>query len=239
MTSLPACCSALDDQWPWPQPLPDLQLIALNFDASSLDDADFLRYGVEAPPTVQRAVPKRKAEYLAGRLCAREALRRAMGVAAIPATGDDRAPQWPDRCVGSITHSNGWAAAVVGDRKRYAGLGLDLELTMPDARARKLAHQILTEQEQERFAAEMADAPGRFLTLAFSFKESLFKALYPLTQKRFYFEHAEMLNWQPDGQARLRLLIDLSDEWRANQELDGQFVDRNQQILSLIAIQTG
>lgn len=235
-TSLPACCSALDDQWPWPRPLPELQLIALNFDSSALQDEDFLRCGIEVPPTVQRAVPKRKAEYLAGRLCAREALLRTAGVASAPTTGEDRAPQWPQNCVGSITHSHGWAAAVVGARSNYAGLGLDMELTMQDVRARKLAHQILTEHEQDRFAREMADTPGEFLTLVFSLKESLFKALYPLTRKRFYFEHAEILDWQPSGHAQLRLLIDLSDDWRAHQELGAQFVNRNGRILSLVAV---
>ncbi|WP_148861871.1 4'-phosphopantetheinyl transferase family protein [Marinobacter fonticola] len=233
---LPACCSALDDQWPWPQPLPDLKLIALNYDAAALRDDDFLRCGIEAPASVQRAVPKRKTEFLAGRLCAREALFRAIGVTVAPTTGEDRAPQWPRDCVGSITHSNGWAAAVVGRKTHYAGVGLDVEMTMPDERALKLAPQILTLNERDRFATTMARAPGEFLTLAFSLKESLFKALYPLTRKRFYFEHAELVAWQPEGSARLRLLTDLSDDWRSGQELAAHFLNRDNRILSLIAI---
>ena len=237
MTSLPLCCSALDDSWPWRQPLPDLQLIALNFDTTALQDDDFLRCGIDAPPTVQRAVSKRKTEYLAGRLCAREALLRATGVSAVPGTGEDRAPQWPRDCVGSITHSHGWAAAVVGRRADYAGLGLDVELTMPDERALKLTHQILTAGEQARFANTMKQTPGEFLTLAFSLKESLFKALYPITRKRFYFEHAELLDWQPDGLARLRLLTDLSEEWHYHRELSAHFNNRNERVLSLVAVE--
>lgn len=237
MTSLPLCCSALDDSWPWHQSLPDLQLIALNFDTAALQDDDFLRCGIDAPPSVQRAVAKRKTEYLAGRLCAREALFRALGVSAVPGTGEDRAPLWPRDCVGSITHSHGWAAAVVGSRTRYAGLGLDVESTMPDDRARKLYHQILTANEQARFADRMTRTPGEFLTLAFSLKESLFKALYPLTRKRFYFEHAELMDSNPDGSARLRLLTDLSNEWHSERELGAHFINRDGRILSLIAVE--
>lgn len=61
------------------------------------------------------------------------------------------------------------------------------------------------------------------MTLTFSLKESLFKTLYPLTLQRFYFEHAELLEWSADGLARLRLLTDLSAEWRHGAELSGQF----------------
>lgn len=237
MTSLPLCCSALDDSWPWRQPLPDLQLIALNFDTAALQDDDFLRCGIEAPPSVQRAVAKRKTEYLAGRLCAREALFRAQGITAVPGTREDRAPLWPRDCVGSITHSHGWAAAVVGRQSHYAGLGLDVERIMPDERALKLAHQILTANEQARFADQMTHTPGEFLTLVFSLKESLFKALYPLTRKHFYFEHAELVDSNPDGSARMRLLTDLSEDWRSDRELDAHFVSRHGRVLSLVAVE--
>ena len=64
---------------------------------------------------------------------------------------------------------------------------------------------------------------GLGVTLTFSLKESLFKALYPLTRQRFYFEHAELLEWSVEGYARLRLLTDLSADWQAGRELEGQF----------------
>ena len=233
---LPAFCTASDNHLPWPRPLPDLPLVSLDFDETRLEDQDFEKTGIGVPENLQRAVAKRKAEYLAGRLCAREALRKAIGVDAVPGTGEDRAPQWPDGSVGSITHSHGRAAAIVGAAPRFASVGLDLEHTMPDSRAVKLADQILTQAEQQRFAKALADQPGEFLTLTFSLKETLFKALYPLTLKRFYFEHAELLEWSAEGVARVRLLTDLSQEWQSGRELTGQFINRSGQILSAIAI---
>jgi len=234
--TLPAFCTERDDRLPWPRPLPDLPLVAVDFDSGGLQDQDFEHCGVEMPSNLHRAVAKRKAEYLAGRLCAREALRTVIGMGAVPGTGEDRAPQWPAGSVGSITHSHGKAAAIVGAAPHYASVGLDMEHLMPDQRALKLTGQVLTKAEQDRFGAALADTPGEFLTLAFSLKETLFKALYPLTLKRFYFEHAELLGWQADGTARLRLLTDLSEQWCCDRELDAQFVNRNGQILSLIAI---
>ncbi|MNO05546.1 hypothetical protein D3C81_2269790 [compost metagenome] len=55
-------------------------------------------------------------------------------------------------------------------------------------------------------------------------------------QKRFYFEHAEVLEWNEGGEVRLRLLTDLSSEWRSGIELDAQFAVMDGQLLSLVSI---
>ena len=238
MSLLPACCSTPDDRWPWPQSFPGLQLISLDFDPGNLKPDDFTISDIAPPPSVERAVAKRQAEYLAGRVCAREGLMRATGQPMVPVLGDDRAPVWPTGCVGSITHTQGWAAAVIGQQQDYAGLGLDAETIMPDERALPLCQQILTSSEQERFSAELASQAGFFITLAFCLKETLFKALYPLVQRRFYFEHAELLSWQSDGRARLRLLETLSPEWVSHTELDAWFIREDHRLVSLIVVPT-
>ena len=74
------------------------------------------------------------------------------------------------------------------------------------------------------------------VTLTFSVKESLFKALYPIVHKRFYFEHAEVVEWTEAGHIKLRLLTDLSDEWCHGKELVGQFAVNDGQLLSLVSI---
>lgn len=74
------------------------------------------------------------------------------------------------------------------------------------------------------------------VTLTFSAKESLFKALYPIVQQRFYFEHAEVVEWSAAGHVRLRLLTDLSAEWSHGTELSAQFALHEAQLLSLVAI---
>lgn len=237
MSFLPTCCSNQDDRWPWPRSVPGLQLVSLEFDASHLKPDDFERSNIVPPPSVARAVAKRQAEYLAGRFCAREGLQRLTGQPITPALGDDRAPVWPAGCVGSITHTQGWAAAVIGQQQHYAGLGLDAEVIMPDDRALPLSRQILTPSEQARFGSELASQAGYFMTLVFSLKESLFKALYPLVQRRFYFEHAELLSWHPEGRCRLRLLTHLSEDWPAETELDAQFVQDRNRLISLIVVQ--
>jgi enterobactin synthetase component D len=228
----PACCSPLLDHWPLPLALPGVHLLSTRFDPNLLDPDDFSRWGI---PTMA-AVSKRQTEFLAGRTCAYEALRRLTGIPGIPAVAEDRSPCWPQGVVGSITHGAGWAAAVVTRSDQWRGLGLDVEKLLPVTRADRLAAEILTPRELEGYA-ELPDAQRALrVTLAFSIKESLFKALYPLVNKRFYFQEAELIHHDSDGHARLRLFNDLSEEWKTGAELEGQFVQFEDYLLSLVSI---
>ncbi|WP_446941269.1 4'-phosphopantetheinyl transferase family protein [Pseudomonas aeruginosa] len=233
---LPSFCTPLDDRWPLPVALPGVQLRSTRFDPALLQPGDFALAGIQPPANILRAVAKRQAEFLAGRLCARAALFALDGRAQTPAVGEDRAPVWPAAISGSITHGDRWAAALVAARGDWRGLGLDVETLLEAERARYLHGEILTEGERLRFADDLERRTGLLVTLAFSLKESLFKALYPLVGKRFYFEHAELLEWRTDGHARLRLLTDLSPEWRHDSELDAQFAVLDERLLSLVAV---
>ena len=236
LPALPACCTPLDDHWPLPDALPDTVLLSTRFDPSLLVPDDFRRSQIEPPPSVQRSVAKRQAEFLAGRLCARAALLQLQGLDCSPAIGEDRAPVWPSGICGSITHSTGHAAAIVAQKADWRGLGMDLENLLNAERAERLAGEILTPAELKRMAAGRREQRALTVTLTFSVKESLFKALYPIVQQRFYFEHAEVLEWTDRGQVRLRLLKDLSSEWRNGSELDAQFAVKEGQLLSLVSI---
>ena len=236
--SLPGCCPILQTHWPLPDALPGAVLVSAVFDHKQLIDGDFQRSGINAPANIQRSVAKRQAEFLAGRLCARQALQHLDGRDYVPELGEDRAPVWPVDICGSITHSHGWAAAIVSSREQWRGLGMDMENLLDHDRAERLAGEILTPDELQRMAAGPAEQIGLLVTLTFSAKESLFKALYPLVQKRFYFEDAQLLEWTPQGHARLRLQIDLSNEWRNGTELDAQFSVQSGQVLTLVSVAT-
>jgi enterobactin synthetase component D len=236
MTPLPACCTPLDAHWPLPVPLPGTVFLSTRFDPALLIADDFQRSAVPPPASIQRSVAKRQAEFLAGRVCARAALLQLDQLDCVPAIGEDRAPVWPGHISGSITHSTGHAAAIVAHKAQWRGLGMDLENVLTLERAERLAGEILTADELQRMAALPREQIALLVTLTFSIKESLFKALYPIVQKRFYFEHAEVLEWSAAGYVRLRLLTDLSAQWCHGTELEGQFVVDGEQLLSLVAI---
>jgi enterobactin synthetase component D len=126
---------------------------------------------VTLPPDLQTAVPKRRAEFLAGRLCAALALRTAGLPTDVPRFG--RAPVWPLQVAGTISHSDSRAIAVISPL--HLGLGVDCETLMPADQAAKLQREILSLDEIALRPAPMTLAA--FTTLAFSAKESLYKAL--------------------------------------------------------------
>ncbi|MBZ6457304.1 4'-phosphopantetheinyl transferase superfamily protein [Pseudomonas fluorescens group sp.] len=236
MNPLPACCTPLDAHWPLPEPLPGTVLLSTRFDPALLTAGDFQRSAVPPPASIQRSVAKRQAEFLAGRLCARAALQQLDHLNYIPAIGEDRAPVWPAHICGSITHSTGHAAAIVAHKAQWRGLGMDLENVLSLERAERLAGEILTADELHRMGSLPREQHALLVTLTFSAKESLFKALYPIVQQRFYFEHAEVVDWSAAGHVRLRLLTDLSAEWSHGKELSAQFALHEAQLLSLVAI---
>lgn len=228
----PACCSPLQQHWPWPQPLAGCHLLSCEFNPAQLQADHFARCLIEPV----KGVAKRQTEFLAGRLCARAALHQLTGTPRVPAVGADRAPCWPTGVAGSISHGDGWAAALVGPQQHWRGLGLDIERLMSAARAERLQASILTPAELQRLAQYPQEQRAWLVSLTFSLKESLFKALYPVVQQHFYFEDAELLSHTADGTAQLQLLRGLGRDWPAGSRLDGQFVQLGERLLSLVSI---
>jgi 4'-phosphopantetheinyl transferase EntD len=142
---------------------------------------------------VVRAVAKRKAEYAAGRACARAALV-ALGVAPGPVLRDPegRAPVWPEGVVGSITHCDGYRAAAVAHQGDVLTLGIDAEPhgPLPDG----VLDTILSTDTERRALAELAARTPRVHgdRLLFSAKETVYKAWYPFHRSMLDFTEAEL-----------------------------------------------
>jgi 4'-phosphopantetheinyl transferase EntD len=121
---------------------------------------------------VAQSAPKRRRDFALGRACARAALAGLGHGEAVIAKGDDGAPLWPSGIAGSITHTDGYAAALVGESGRFVGIGIDAERI--GGVTTDLWPRLFTSAEQERLRAE-AD-PLRAATLLFSAKEASYKA---------------------------------------------------------------
>lgn len=161
------------------------------------------RERLPVPERLASAVPKRRAEFLAGRLCASAALRQCgcQEFVEVPG-GDARAPVWPAGFVGSITHTLGFAAAVVVARERAQGVGLDVERIMAPATYERIGAMILTAREREALTPAAANRGWQreaLATLIFSAKESLYKCLHPLTGVYLGFQDVEAEIPDPAG----------------------------------------
>jgi 4'-phosphopantetheinyl transferase EntD len=129
---------------------------------------------------VRTAGPRRRAEFAAGRACARAALA-ALGLPAAPVVaGRAGEPRWPAGVTGSITHCAGYRACAAARTADVAALGIDAE---PDAGLPAgLIESVAGHAERAWIAWQAAAGPAVcWDRLLFSAKEAVGKLWYPLT----------------------------------------------------------
>jgi 4'-phosphopantetheinyl transferase EntD len=165
------------------------------FNIDAYQDELFNEFNILFPESLAKAVPKRKAEFLTGRIIVREAMR-IMGLPMIDIPiGTNRAPCWPEGVAGSITHSGNQVFCLLS--KKNMGVGIDYEELISTENAAEIQRSIVSEAEIELFREVSLDHK-KMLTLAFSAKESLFKALYYSVRKYFDFLDVTIISFQDE-----------------------------------------
>jgi 4'-phosphopantetheinyl transferase EntD len=142
------------------------------FGAELYDLAQPLPLHPEEEQYVAGAASKRRRDFALGRACAHAALAQLDRDTGPIARTEEGAPVWPAGLAGSITHTDGYAAALVARAADFAGLGVDAERVggvTPD-----LWSRLFNIGERETLARQ-AD-PARAATLIFSAKEACHKA---------------------------------------------------------------
>jgi len=161
------------------------------FDVNFYKRELFEIFNIPFPDSLINAVVKRQAEYLAGRYMAINALKiMGRNIFDIP-TGKHRSPIWSEGVVGSITHTHSTAFCAVAFIKDVQYLGIDYENWLPPDTIEQIRGSILNSNE-EILLRRCKMGIEKAFTLAFSAKESLFKALYPSVGYYFDFMAAEI-----------------------------------------------
>ncbi len=157
--------------------------------ASQIEDAQDSLF-VDEMEAILSSVPKRQAEFRAGRTHARRALR-ALGCPDQPILRNhNRSPIWPHSFVGAITHSRLLAAAIAAPADKYLALGIDLEPTTPLATD---LHALVARPEERAAFLRPIKSRRKVIDrgkLVFSIKEAVFKAYNPLTDHWLDFQDA-------------------------------------------------
>jgi enterobactin synthetase component D / holo-[acyl-carrier protein] synthase len=129
---------------------------------------------------VASASPRRRAEFAAGRACARAALAQLGAGAAAILPGPAGEPLWPAGMTGSITHCPGCVASAVAPVTQVAAIGIDAEPDQPLPAAIRQA----VAGPAELAAVGPAMVGGRHLFCA---KEAVYKAWYSLSGRKLGF----------------------------------------------------
>jgi 4'-phosphopantetheinyl transferase EntD len=144
------------------------------------------------------ATKKRRSEFAMGRSAARQALNK-MGIPAVPVGKGFRGqPLWPRDVVGSITHKNAYALAVVAGKNGHRAIGIDLETVSTDFETLRY-HRRICHFSETVWVFENERLISLRLKLLFSAKEALFKAFSSIKFVHFDFKDIR-LEWWKDRQ---------------------------------------
>jgi enterobactin synthetase component D / holo-[acyl-carrier protein] synthase len=149
-------------------------------------DPPHLRPLPEEEPLIARSVAKRRHEFITARHCARLALRQ-LGEQPVPiGKGEKGEPRWPDGIVGSLTHTQGFRAAVVGRQTAVRSVGIDAEPhdVLPDG----VLDAVTVAEERHELTALPDDL--HWDRILFCAKEATYKAWFPLTRRWLGFDDA-------------------------------------------------
>lgn len=204
----------------------------LEFDVAEFDPHTFAEIGIHCPPNISRSTRKRQAEFLFGRLAARQALSVIAAELASTniAVGVAREPLWPDGVIGSITHDRRFAAAAVEKQGRRHGIGIDIERIVSAETSEAMLGMVVDAQEMRDMSSPGSWPITTLLTLAFSAKESFFKGTYRAVGRFFDFAAARVVAVYPEcGRLQLRLAQRLAEHLLEGQdyEIGFEFVDPN------------
>lgn len=234
-----------------------LPVVAAELEFSRIDGTGAAAPEQAAPLTVQRCQAElltarewraighcaeaRILDFCAGRACARLALAQ-YGVHGFDLlAAEDRQPLWPKGLVGSITHTEGFAAAVVAEQRLVAGLGIDVERL--GAVHSDLWPPICTAAELERLRALAPPQQPLAAALTFVAKEAFFKCQYPLAAERFGFEEVELersTGSPAGGDFHLRVLrasrLDRFLPPEARRGIAGRYLRRGPYLIGALAV---
>jgi len=175
----------------------------------------------EEQECISKAVLKRRREFTAGRLCAREVLFR-LGVDNFPLlVGPGRAPRWPENIVGSISHCHNLCVVAAAKDKGIKGLGVDVEVAGPLEISVK--NLVCSEKEKQWIADTPPLIVADLAKIIFSAKESLYKCLFPFTRTPLDFMDVQIVLNTQTGEFEVELFNEQAADYVKQYNLSGRY----------------
>lgn len=171
---------------------------------------------------ISETFSEKRLEYFStGRFCARQAMLKIMGREWPIGKMPSGAPLWPSGIVGSISHTEGLAGAIIASVDHYTSVGLDIESRR--AVDRSLWDILFDDLEQQRLKA--SSNPDEMATLFFSMKEAYYKMQHPLTGSFLDFRDVRVEEGASGLRInRLKTLSEPAPEHQAGHLFCGNFV---------------
>jgi len=183
---------------------------------------------------IKNANEKRQKEYATVRQCAKKLLSALNIKTDYILSDDNNAPVWPDGICGSLSHSNTAYCAVIAKKENYNSIGIDIE-----DRSRKIspgAVKFFVNPDEEKFINRIDDNFDLIIKIIFSAKESIFKLIYPLIKKKFYFKDVSVFPDLANHSFTYKINNNLSEYFIKDKTLTGKFFFNNKWLITITVI---
>ena len=165
--------------------------LQLFFDVGNYCDSLYSDLEIEPPFSLEKVSIKRKADFLAGRYAAKQAMQQLSIAYQNITIGDHRQPIWPHGVVGSISHTQEVAVCLLSKNTQQL-IGVDVENILDTSVTKEISKSIISQEEAN--INPSVSGFDLFVTIAFSAKETLFKALFPQVGNYFGFDVAQVVS---------------------------------------------
>lgn len=188
------------------------------------DDMTLKLLGNNLPESLRNVAVKRKSEYTAGRYAVKQAFRLLdHTIDKEIAIGENGIPLWPQLFTGSISHTSTNAMCVVSHTDEIRSIGIDIENWFNNELFNSVASSVLTSSEY-KFLNQYKSLELNIITLIFSAKESLFKALYFDVKCYFGFDAAKIVSIDLQNNTFIaELILDLNSNLKQGSQFKGIF----------------
>ena len=213
----------------------NIHLSRVVYDKDVFEPSLFSRFQIQQPVSLYQSVVKRKSEFLAGRIAAKNILHKLAKVNHQVAIGENRSPVWPQGYIGSISHTEDEAICLMASDQKLEFIGVDIEKWLTEETAIDVGKYILSEPEL-RLVLQLAIPFSLAVTIVFSAKESLFKALYPSVGRYFGFEAAKLTELDIQNNTfKFELVEELEGKICASKRLfTGTFISGSDSVITYI-----
>lgn len=212
-------------------------IVECDFEAVDFLIDDYHKYRLNVFQELQKSVPKRQSEFVAGRFCAKTAavflLPEMADIFNLP-IGKNREPVWPEPLSGSISHNDRTALSIVCLKQDNVTFGIDIEDLLTIETSKEIGNYVHSQTEHELLCLSGMSS-NLATSIIYSAKESIFKCLYPSVEIFFGFEYANLTKVQGN-----RLIFAMNKEnslySRFPNYIECQFVVNSETITTLCSI---
>ncbi|MDN2662332.1 4'-phosphopantetheinyl transferase superfamily protein [Psychromonas sp. 14N.309.X.WAT.B.A12] len=210
-------------------------IASCTFSSNRFNNDQFNTLEIPLPCSLDNAVAKRKSEFLAGRYLAKIAMKH-LGVEGLNIPIDEhKAPAWPAGLLGSISHSKNTALCVITKSQNHNFIGIDIEHWLSTSDANSLVNNIVVDQSEYQIMLPHISFE-QAITLIFSAKESLYKAIFKAFSHYVDFDVAMVTELDfTTKQLTLTLCQNLSEAMHIGRQFICQFKLSEQLVTTLIS----